>query len=115
MAAREEQGPFVRRVVLPSGKTIEVVYFENAPVPAGHGSEEISLEVPAFVEPAPADKRTLELHICPDCDADFVYPGEWGVAGGARAPVVRRCPCCGRVGDDVAAKAAVVLFEGRPG
>jgi len=113
MAAREEQGPFVRRVVLPSGKTIEVVYFENAPVPAGHGSEEASLEVPAFVPDAPAEKRTLELHVCPDCDADFVYPVEWEEAGRERWRVTRRCPCCEWTGDGVHTQAEVDLFDER--
>jgi hypothetical protein len=50
---------YVRRVVLPSGRAIEVVYFENQPAHA-----------PA---PAAAARRvTLDLHRCPDCDRGLV-------------------------------------------
>jgi hypothetical protein len=110
MAAREEQGPFVRRVVLPSGKTIEVVYFENAPVPAGGGSE-AGFEVPEFVQPAPAEKRSLELHICPKCDSDFVYPVEWEEARREQWSVTRRCPCCEWYGEGVHTQSEVDLFD----
>jgi hypothetical protein len=113
MAAREEHGPHVRRVVLPSGKTIEVVYFENAPVPAGAGSEDQRLELPEFVQPAPAEERSPELHICPDCDSDLVYPVEWSEAGRERWHVARRCPCCEWVGEDVHTQAEVDLFDER--
>jgi hypothetical protein len=113
MAAREEHGPFVRRVVLPSGKTIEVVYFENAPVPAGHTPDDTGLEVPDFVQPAPAEERLLELHLCPDCDSDFVYPVEWEEAGREQWRVSRRCPCCEWMGDDVHTQAEVDLFDER--
>jgi hypothetical protein len=110
VAAREEQGPFVRRVVLPSGKTIEVVYFENAPVAAGGGAEH-GLEVPEFVQPAPAEKRSLELHICPECDADLVYPVDWEEAGREQWQVTRRCPCCEWIGEGVHTQAEVDLFD----
>jgi hypothetical protein len=113
MAAKEEQGPFVRRVVLPSGKTIEVVYFENAPVPAGGGHEEHGLVVPDFIQPAPAEERTLPLHVCPDCDSDFVFPVEWEEAGREQWRVVRRCPCCEWGGEDVHTQAEVDLFDER--
>jgi hypothetical protein len=72
---------YVRRVVLPSGKTIEVVYFQD---------------VPEFR--APAEHQTPEtlqdLHICPTCSSGLVYPTEWEEAGPEHWEVALRCPNC---------------------
>ena len=65
-----DQKQYVRKVTLPSGKTIEVVSFE---------------------ETAPA--RT-ELHICPDCSSDLVYPIDWEEADNSSWKVSLRCPNC---------------------
>ena len=49
MSEHPHNGQYVRRVVLPSGRAIEVVYFESL----GH-------------EPAePAARALQDLHICP--------------------------------------------------
>ena len=73
---------YVRRVVLPSGRAIEVVYFENQPAHA----------------PAPAaaasSRETLDLHVCPDCDKGLVYPVEWEEASPTHWEVQLRCPNC---------------------
>ena len=72
---------YVRRVVLPSGRAIEVVYFENQPAHA----------------PAPADRErreTLDLHVCPDCDKGLVFPVEWEEASPTHWEVQLRCPNC---------------------
>jgi hypothetical protein len=113
MAAMEEQGPLVRRVVLPSGKTIEVVYFDAASVPAGATPDGGELEVPEFVQPKPADQEALELHICPECDSDLVYPVEWEESGRNSWRVSRRCPCCEWVNEGVHTQDAVDLFDER--
>ncbi len=70
----------VRRVVLPSGKTIEVVYFEDVGAPAQ-----------AIVAPptSPAD-----LHICGRCASELVYPVEWEEAGPEHWEIALRCPNC---------------------
>jgi hypothetical protein len=72
---------YVRRVVLPSGRAIEVVYFENQPAHA-----------PQPVEGA-APPRT-DLHVCPDCDKHLVYPVEWSEASSTHWEVDLRCPNC---------------------
>jgi hypothetical protein len=72
---------YVRRVVLPSGRAIEVVYFENQPA---HAPQPAS----AFVE------QQLDLHICPECDRALVYPVEWEEASPTHWEVVLRCPNC---------------------
>jgi hypothetical protein len=61
----------VRRIVLPSGRAIEVVYFQ-----------------------APAGDRLQELHVCPDCERDLVYPVEWAEVSPTHWEVMLRCPNC---------------------
>ena len=71
MEGHGEQTHFVKRVVLPSGKTIEVVYFKEAglPPPAdGQG--------PAATE-LPAAEPHQDLHVCVECSSEFVYPLQW--------------------------------------
>ena len=78
--SRHEPAPdnshYVRRVVLPSGRAIEVVYFDAQPAPAD-------------AEPVVSSPER-DLHVCPECDRDLVYPVEWEEAsadalGGAPA------------------------------
>ncbi|MGI8780034.1 MAG: hypothetical protein ACR2L8_07665 [Solirubrobacteraceae bacterium] len=72
---------YVRRVVLPSGRAIEVVYFENQPAHAPQPSARVSHE-------------SVDLHVCPDCDRKLVYPVEWEEASGTHWEVQLRCPNC---------------------
>jgi hypothetical protein len=74
----QQQNHRVKRVALPSGKTIEVVYFED----------------PASREEVETTASTQLLHMCPDCDADLVYPTQWGEVDRARWEVALRCPNC---------------------
>ncbi len=78
------EGHFVKRVVLPSGKTIEVVYFDS-------DNEPIHAQAPS------AHTKTgerHELHICRDCDSGLVYPTAWEEAGPEAWRVSLRCPNC---------------------
>ncbi len=75
MPVPPDNSHYVRRVVLPSGRSIEVVYFETAPVQA----------------PAPGDR---ELHVCPDCDSGLVYPMDWEEHDSVNWLVALRCPSC---------------------
>jgi hypothetical protein len=72
---------YVRRVVLPSGRAIEVVYFENQPAHAA--------QAPAVI---PGIK--LDLHVCPECSKELVYPVEWEEASPTHWEVQLRCPNC---------------------
>lgn len=84
-----DQGPDhqLKRIVLPSGKTIEVVYFDNA-----------SFAEPRQQQPeAPADRpvdQERELHLCINCDSRLVYPVQWEEAGAQSWSVTLRCPEC---------------------
>jgi hypothetical protein len=73
------EGHYVKRVTLPSGKTIDVVYFESARVEA---------------EQRVAGAPTQDLHICAECASELVYPIEWEEAGPENWRVSLRCPNC---------------------
>ena len=119
MDTSENRGHHIKRVVLPSGKTIEVVYFDAPPVadpaaaPAGeHGSlpaEPADELFEALPVPAPAPVR--ELQICVDCSSDLVYPTEWEEAGPRHWRVSLRCPECEWCESAVHAQEAVDAFD----
>jgi predicted RNA-binding Zn-ribbon protein involved in translation (DUF1610 family) len=86
----------VRRVQLPSGKTIEVVYFDDvAPV-----------RTPAT--PVPADEG---LHVCPCCGAEVVHPVAWREAGPSHWEMTLRCPNCEWLGSGIFAQEPVERLE----
>jgi hypothetical protein len=60
----------VRRIVLPSGRMIEVVEFAKSR-PAHH-----------------------ELHVCPECRSDLVQPVAWSEAEHHRWELTLECPNC---------------------
>src|SRR4051794_29871213 len=62
MESQGENTHFVKRVVLPSGKTIEVVYFRPTD----------GAETPGTQHP-PAEPHQ-DLHVCLDCDSGLVFP-----------------------------------------
>ena len=82
------RGHQLKRIVLPSGKTIEVVYFDQVERPAEP------------VEPAEAAQTTdsqqteRELHVCPSCESALVYPTTWEEADERHWSVSLRCPNC---------------------
>jgi hypothetical protein len=88
----------VRRVVLPSGKTIEVVYFED------------HVSMPPRL-PLPASEPETDLHICGSCDSELVYPIEWEESGPTHWEVMLRCPNCEWNGTGVYSQTAVERFD----
>lgn len=67
----EQEQPSVRRIVLPSGRSIEVVRFSHQDHAAHHG-----------------------LHICPDCSSGLVQPIDWSEAPDERWNLLLNCPNC---------------------
>ncbi|MDQ3770344.1 MAG: hypothetical protein M3370_12835 [Actinomycetota bacterium] len=67
--------PGVRRVVLPSGKTVDVMVFEQAPA-------------------RPASLPASGLHVCPTCASALVHPIAWSEHGPEHWEVTLRCPEC---------------------
>jgi hypothetical protein len=59
----------VRRIVLPSGRTIDVIHF--------------------------GDADTRPLHVCPMCDSELVQPVAWMEAEDGRWDLTLECPNCG--------------------
>jgi hypothetical protein len=80
------QEPYVKRVTLPSGKSIEVLYFADEPA---------SVPATPAGEPGPAQPAGDQpLHVCVDCGSDLVYPTDWQEAGTDHWEVDLRCPNC---------------------
>jgi hypothetical protein len=79
--SQPENTNYIRRVVLPSGRAIEVVYFENQPAHAP-----LPVRTPR--------REAADLHICPDCSKGMVYPVEWEEASPTHWEVQLRCPNC---------------------
>ena len=80
MSEHTNNGQYVRRVVLPSGRAIEVVYFET-----------LADEAAAAI---PSSGQIRDLHLCPCCDRDLVYPVEWEEVSPTHWEVLPRCPNC---------------------
>lgn len=99
MSDHQESSHHVRRVVLPSGKTIEVVYFEEHPALA---------DVAETIERRRHDD---ELHVCAACNAELVYPIEWEEASSTHWEVTLRCPNCEWIGTGVFKQDIVERFD----
>ncbi len=82
MSHQPDNSHYVRRVVLPSGRAIEVVYFENS-----------ALDAVQPTHPGP-DHAVTDLHVCPECEQELVYPMEWEEADDTHWEVQLRCPNC---------------------
>jgi hypothetical protein len=88
MESHGEHTHFVKRVVLPSGKTIEVVYFK-ATDPSGPATED-----PAAAPEHPPAEPDQELHVCVQCASELVYPLQWEESGEGNWSVLLHCPNC---------------------
>jgi hypothetical protein len=78
MSHPNHNGQYVRRVVLPSGRAIEVVYYESV---------EADLAIPV-------GQPLGDLHVCPECERELVYPVEWEESSSTHWEVLLRCPNC---------------------
>ena len=110
MSREADNQHYVRRVVLPSGKTIEVVYFDDqhaatpAPVAATPGATAHAA--------APAHEETAyDLHVCGSCSSSLVYPTEWEEAGATHWEVTLRCPNCEWCGTGIFEQSVVEAFD----
>ena len=78
----------VRRIVLPSGRSIEVVRF--------HEERETTHQ---------------DLHVCPECSSELVQPVAWSEASESKWELTLRCPNCLWYGEGVYDHAQVERFE----
>lgn len=104
MDPHPESEPSVRRFTLPSGRTIEVVYFgggrSEPPAPGGDAS-------PGH----PVAEPYQELHVCPLCDSELVYPVTWEEAGPENWAVLLHCPSCEAYREGVFSQENVEAFD----
>ena len=104
MESNGEQTHFTKRVTLPSGKTIEVVYFrESVPVDAVQ-------DIPRPADAPPAEPHQ-ELHVCLECASDLVYPMEWEESGDENWSVLLHCPNCDIYREGVFTQHTVEVFD----
>ena len=79
----------IKRVVLPSGKTIEVIHFDDAPAVPEEG----------------------ELHRCGGCESELVYPMRWQEESQGSWQVTLRCPECEAVRQGVFSQRTIDAFD----
>ncbi len=87
MQGHDDHQQYIRTVVLPSGKTIEFVSFEDLPA------------------------VTPGLHVCPECSSELVYPVAWEEEGDTHWEVSLRCPNCEWQVTDVFPEDAIQIFD----
>ena len=100
MSPQPDNRHYVRRVVLPSGKTIEVVYFDDQVMGAPVAEPELTVT-----------DTVHDLHVCGSCRSDLVYPTEWDEAGSSHWEVALRCPNCEWCGTGVFQQELVERFD----
>jgi hypothetical protein len=71
MSQNPQDKQAVRRIVLPSGRTIEVIRFHEVET----------------------DRRPL--HVCPTCESDLVQPLSWNETTDGQWDLTLECPNCG--------------------
>jgi hypothetical protein len=86
MSAQPDHRQHVKRVQLPSGKTIEVVYFDQVDRSSDHEA--------APSEATQTQRTERDLHLCERCESDLVYPTTWEEADENHWQVSLRCPNC---------------------
>lgn len=78
---QNHEQPSARRIVLPSGRSIEVIRFDDT-----HSAERV------FLHAIPAPQR--QLHRCPECDCDLVHPVSWNQVSDDEWELCLECPNC---------------------
>jgi hypothetical protein len=109
MEGNGEQTHFVKRVVLPSGKTIEVVYFKEADLPQA-AAEQPAEETPAAPEHPPAEPQQ-DLQVCAECSSELVYPVQWEESGPENWNVLLHCPNCDAHREGIFCQETVESFD----
>lgn len=88
----------IRRVALPNGKTVDVLFVQSEAGRAG--------PVPVRQLDQPA-----EMHVCPCCASELVLPIAWDEVGASHWDVALRCPNCEWFGGGVYDEDAVERFD----
>jgi hypothetical protein len=105
MEAMEQNGDnthFTKRVTLPSGKTIEVVYFAE---------DFLGEPLPEAAPAHPPAEPQQDLHVCVECSSELVYPVQWEEAGPENWAVLLHCPNCDVHREGIFTQDNVELFD----
>jgi hypothetical protein len=98
MERHGEETHFLKRMTLPSGRTIEVVYLRG-----GEPEESGAIE--------PAAEPHQKLGECLECSSALVYPVQWEEAGPHNWRVLLRCPNCELHREGVFSQATVEAYD----
>jgi hypothetical protein len=90
------KGYRTKKIALPGGKVIEIVYFSE---PHADDATDPGVEVGLAAAESAAtayvtDDLALDLHVCVSCESDLVYPVSWEERAGDSWRIERRCPNC---------------------
>ncbi len=99
---RHQTDTQVRQVLLPSGRTIEIVYLDGRANAIGARQTQPDS---ALAEAA------RDLMTCGRCDCGFVQPLDWDEAGTRHWRVTLRCPNCRQTGTVVVADEVVDHYD----
>lgn len=89
MIPNNDEHQAMRRILLPSGRFIEVVRFGKTAAPA------------------------RDLHVCPVCESDLVQPIDWSEQPESRWHLTLECPNCRWTEEGVFTRAQVERLEDR--
>lgn len=87
----------VRKILLPSGKIIEIVYMDNNPC--------------TDVAKGEPGSTLLNLHICRNCQGEMVYPLHYEEAVERHWQMTLRCPECEHTQSVIAPQRDADLFD----
>ena len=107
------KGYRTKKIALPGGRVIEIVYFSDPEGDAPQDSQEQQQETAAGtrVDVSTDDVPSTGLHVCDRCDGDLVYPVAWEEREGDRWRIERRCPNCEWRDIDEFHQSEVELFD----
>ena len=89
------KGYRTKKIALPGGKVIEIVYFSEPSPDGAVPGVEVGAETAATLDEGSVHMETaLDLHVCPACESDLVYPVSWEERAGDAWRIERRCPNC---------------------
>jgi hypothetical protein len=115
------KGYRTRKISLPGGRVIEIVYFSEDADDSADAAADIvkrALEDAEDAEVVAGGAGSPPpLHVCPSCASDLVYPVAWEESSGSTWEVERRCPNCewrhiGEFGDEQLASFDEALNDG---
>ncbi len=109
MESHDEQTHYIKRVVLPSGKTIEVVYFRESDEPLTSAQAPVE-EASVAPEHPPAEVHQA-LHVCIECGSELVYPVQWEESGPDNWSVLLHCPNCDVYREGIFTQETVECFD----